>query len=462
MRDEESRSSPMLAPATASRGDHDRTDPTAAFLKLAGPMSTPSPSTKRPREGASPLDNECRRETFFASDEHVARVLQDRAGNRHTRLLRRRVDDSDPTRAYDHAWLRLDERQTVPEQSAPLRIADLFSGIGGLSVAAAEAASSLGMRTSFAFASDVNSRFLDCYAANFQPAATMSEPIETAVDGDLGEALSRAERELREMVGQVDLLLAGPPCQGHSDLNNHTRRDDHRNSLYLRAARFAEVFTPPFLVIENVRGAIHDRRQVVQRTVSHLLKLGYFVDSGVIKAEEVGVPQVRRRFFIVASLTAQPSIEAAAARAARRPRPVLWAIDDLSDEGQTPFDSASRHSAENRRRIEYLFRHGLYELPDQERPSCHRDQPHSYKSVYGRMHPDRPAPTITGGFGSTGQGRFVHPSRERTLTPHEAARVQTIPDWFDFSGLRRRELQTAIGNAVPPLMTMPLLAELLA
>jgi len=74
------------------------------------------------------------------------------------------------------------------------------------------------------------------------------------------------------------------------------------------------------------------------------------------------------------------------------------------------------------------------------------------------MEWDNPAHTITAGFGSNGQGRFMHPDAYpgRTLTPHEAARVQTIPDWFDFSDHngKRSTLSKSIGNAVPPLLAM--------
>jgi DNA (cytosine-5)-methyltransferase 1 len=108
-----------------------------------------------------------------------------------------------------------------------------------------------------------------------------------------------------------------------------------------------------------------------------------------------------------------------------------------------------------------LFTHGLHDLPDSQRPDCHRLKPHDYRAVYGRLYADRPAPTMTTGFGSTGQGRFVHPTQKRTLTPHEAARLQFIPDFFDLSGLTRRHLQTFIGNAVPPKMLYVLAKELL-
>jgi DNA (cytosine-5)-methyltransferase 1 len=126
-------------------------------------------------------------------------------------------------------------------------------------------------------------------------------------------------------------------------------------------------------------------------------------------------------------------------------------IRDLSDVyGSGVFDTSATHSAENRRRIAYLFDRGVYDLPDSQRPDCHRLHPHSYKAVYGRMRGDQPSPTITSGFGSTGQGRFVHPHEARTLTPHEAARLQGFPDWFTFGACnRRRALQEMIGNAVP-------------
>ena len=64
---------------------------------------------------------------------------------------------------------------------------------------------------------------------------------------------------------------------------------------------------------------------------------------------------------------------------------------------------------------------------------------------------------MTTGFGSMGQGRYVHPRRPRTLTPHEAARLQTFPDWFDFGAeTPRGVLAKVIGNAVPPLLMVEL------
>src|SRR5262244_3824755 len=97
--------------------------------------------------------------------------------------------------------------------------------------------------------------------------------------------------------------------------------------------------------------------------------------------------------------------------------------DDVFDQTGTP-------TPVNRERIEYLFAHKLYELPDDMRPDYHRLKAHSYKSVCGGTYPDTPAQTITSGFLSMEQGRYVVPSQRRTITPHEAARLQFIPDFF--------------------------------
>ena len=82
--------------------------------------------------------------------------------------------------------------------------------------------------------------------------------------------------------------------------------------------------------------------------------------------------------------------------------------------------------------------------------------------MYGRLHWEKTAQTLTTGFGSMGQGRYVHPLRRRTITPHEAARIQMIPDFFDFSKVDSRSaLAKLIGNVVPPALGIALGVPLL-
>jgi DNA (cytosine-5)-methyltransferase 1 len=260
------------------------------------------------------------------------------------------------------------------------------------------------------------------------------------------------------------VLVGGPPCQGHSDFNNRTRHRDHKNALYSTMVRAAEVLVPQHILIENVPGAINDRGAVVQRTADALVELGYFVAIGVIDLSDLGVPQRRRRLVLMASRTHAVTPEDVVERHRRPPCDVGWAIQDLEalpDEQRTSLlDAVAQSAPATRKRIAYLFDNDLADLPDRERPDCHAGGGHSYKSIYGRLAWDKPSQTITTGFYSMCMGRYVHPSRRRTITAHEAARLQYIPDWFSFDGVRQRTaLAHMIGNAVPSRLSYAVAVE---
>ena len=421
-------------------------------------MSFDEPKGRHPRRAA-------RSPEFFSVDTNAGlafRSVQRRDGSLGMSTV---IDMAPGTRRprdrFERSWLRAPSPPPAAS-GPPVAIVDLFAGCGGLSLGASEACRALGLSASHVLAVELDDNSAEVFGKNFPESNLCVRPIEELINGEIGQAMTTKERKLRSRVGEVDLLVAGPPCQGHSDLNNHSRRDDPKNALYLRALRFAEVTLPRHVVIENVPGVAHDRLGVVQRSKARFAQLGYSVQTAILNADAFGVPQRRRRHVLVASrgidapLNDLDLLQAPA-------QPVMWAIEDLGvATSGAVFDSSARHAAVNVRRIDYLFDNGLYDLPDTQRPDCHRLKPHSYRSVYGRMHPDRPAPTITAGFGSTGQGRFVHPLEPRTLTPHEAARVQGFPDFFDFSACRgRRALQQMIGNAVPPRLAYALALTLL-
>jgi DNA (cytosine-5)-methyltransferase 1 len=360
----------------------------------------------------------------------------------------------DPHSAFDAAWLRSSKRPANPAGGKEFRLVDLFSGCGAMSLGVEEACRAGGLTPRPIFAVDTNESALAVYKHNFPTAEISTTSVTDLFDGEVGTAETASERSMRERLGPVDMVVGGPPCQGHSDLNNHTRRADPKNRLYLTMARFAEIVRPRGIIIENVPAVVHDRGGVVGRTSTVLERLGYVVRTVVLQAEEFGVAQTRRRFFLVAALHREPLLATMNALKILSPRPLSFAISDLIGvKSRRTFDSSAKHSATNQARMQYLLDHNLHDLPDERRPDCHRLKPHSYVSVYGRMHWDRPAQTITTGFGSTGQGRFVHPSEARTLTPHEAARVQFIPDFFEFPEDRRGALQHMIGNAVPPKLS---------
>jgi DNA (cytosine-5)-methyltransferase 1 len=359
--------------------------------------------------------------------------------------------------------LRRKTRPTLPDAEITLRSVDLFAGCGGMTLGLEQVASELGLALKPALAMDSDKDILDIYASNFKSAKTVVGDVASAFDGAIGSRWTASERGLRGIVGPCDLLIGGPPCQGHSDLNNHTRRRDPKNRLYLSMARAADVLTPKVVIIENVAPVEWDRSGVVDETTTALQKLGYEVAGRVLNLSTLGVPQRRRRYLLLASAVSAITPEKIFAQLedehrSHPTRSVRWAIGDLEARSSTDvFETSGRTSEDNQKRIAYLMRKGALDLPNELRPPCHRNGEHSYKSMYGRLPWDEPAQTITTGFGSMGQGRYVHPSQPRTITPHEAARLQTFPDWFDFgSETRRGTLAKAIGNAVPPFLMLEL------
>lgn len=195
----------------------------------------------------------------------------------------------------DQDFLRSKQRPSLETRSGSLRAADLFAGCGGMSVGMEEAARRVGQHLTVAFAVDADPNVLDIYKRNVNGAAIRSADVAKIFDGDLGEKLTASERKIEAEVGTVSILLGGPPCHGHSDLNNHTRRNDPKNGLYLTMARATEVLKPQFVVIENVVPVQRDQSGVVQLATMALEQAGYSVGGRVLDFWKVGVPQRRRR-----------------------------------------------------------------------------------------------------------------------------------------------------------------------
>ena len=406
-------------------------------------------------------------ERFRTRNGSYERIVTDRSGKHvASTLARYSGHDARPTSAdeAERAWLQGRDVPASGAGRAAVRVVDLFSGCGGLSIGLAEAARALNRPFEPLLAVDLDATAAQTYAANFPSATSRCADVAEVLPGDVGARLTPPERVLAKQYPDVDVLVGGPPCQGHSDFNNRTRHRDHKNELYTTMVRAAEVLGPQHVLIENVPGALNDRGAVVQRTADALDALGYRVDVGVVDLSLLGVPQRRRRLVLMASLTHSVSPAEVVARHSRAPRDVAWAFQDLEslpDSRRTDLiDAVAQSAPATRRRIDYLFDHDLVDLPDGERPACHASGGHSYKAIYGRLAWDKPAQTITTGFYSMCMGRYVHPSRRRTITAREAARLQYIPDWFTFAHVRRRTaLAQMIGNAVPSRLSYAVALE---
>ena len=366
---------------------------------------------------------------------------------------------------WDYHQLRGARPSQAKKSSTNLRVADLFCGCGGFALGVSRAADAVGIKTNYVLAADSDLIALRLFEQNLQPMQQLAENLWPLLDFQLLRDLNGTVKLLRDpsllhpalrsLVGNLDIVIGGPPCQGHSNSNNSTRRNDPRNLLYLVPLVVAIATGARAVIIENVPGVARDRVARVTVLARQLaLSCGYRCDEAVLDGLSIGLPQTRKRHIFMASKDGQPDLRRAVNALSVPARGLEFAIKDLSRRvNTTPFDTTAKTSDENLRRIDYLFEEDLYDLPNKVRPDCHKNGT-TYKSVYGRLQWDLPSGTITTGFLSPGRGRYIHPEDRRGLTPHEGARIQGIPDNFSFALPPDKQFNSIysklIGNAVPP------------
>lgn len=364
--------------------------------------------------------------------------------------------------------------KALTEKTGPFHFIDLFCGGGGLSLGVRGAAEFLGLKARLLCAVDTDEVALRLVKKVFSPLITRCRSVEDLMrydvdrSGALDDFISAPvmlDAQIAQFKGKVDLLIAGPPCQGHSNLNNRTRGFDNRNLLYFTVPAFAVALGIPNIIIENVRSIEVAEENVVEITTRILERHGYKVEQGVLNAANFGAAQSRYRHFLVAGKRGSPNLKRACD---------LLKVDHLSFneacrdmEPLSPDHSILERSGdlspENKERIDYLHDHDVDNLPNFNRPECHRIE-HSYPAVYGRIRGELPMTTITTGFSSPGRGRFVHPFERRTINIREAGRVQGFPDWYQKAAidlnLKRAHFHKIIGDAVPSFIAYPLLLSL--
>jgi DNA (cytosine-5)-methyltransferase 1 len=326
-------------------------------------------------------------------------------------------------------------------------------------------------------------------------------PVTHALERDLTRF---TPAELASLIGtdRVDVIVGGPPCQGFSKVrrvdgtNNGPRLvHDARRLLYSEFLRYLEYFQPRVFVMENVPelrsavgGAFFTAVQKEARDV------GYRVHAQLEDAWELGVPQKRRRRLIIGVRTDIPGYFPPKTPPAPRALPKLTlgvAIEDLPilrAGGGSPESEYSLALREKHLRDHSLARAFLYEVLEVDRAARltnHTARSHSdrdlrdfdrlnegessavamrnrgvvfeypydkstFKDRYTRQSRVKPCSTIVAHLSKDGL-MFIHPTQRRSLTPREAARVQTFPDWFRFPAARTSAFRL-IGNAVPPLV----------
>jgi DNA (cytosine-5)-methyltransferase 1 len=376
-----------------------------------------------------------------------------------------------------------------------LTFLDLFCGCGGFSLGMKRA----GFRCLAAI--DLNPEAVETFRANFPR-------VKHALEADLTKL---SPEQLASLVGteHVDVIVGGPPCQGFStarqvDGANHGTRlkDDPRRHLFREFLRYVDFFQPRVFVMENVLGIrtaaggeFFTQVQHEARSLGHTRGLGgYRVHPQTEDAWELGVPQKRRRQLIIGVRNDVPGYFPPDLRPAERARPHTTLGDAIGDlppvaagggEEVCDYDKELRqqHLRESGTRARN-FLHRVLEVSGAKNLTAHRARPHSdrdlgdfrklregensaqamrrgvvfdfpydktsFKDRYTRQSRREPCSTIVAHLSKDGL-MFIHPRQLRSLTPREAARVQSFPDWFAFPVARTHQFRL-IGNAVPPLI----------
>ena len=233
-------------------------------------------------------------------------------------------------------------------------------------------------------------------------------------------------------------------------LNGKWIVEDERNDLVAEYGRFVEELRPQAVLMENVPGLANDSR--LESLVDLLKELGY-ASEGIVKvldARDFGVPQRRKRLVM---MTAKKGSVPFALPSPDRVtfRQTIADMPKAGESGDPLHDLPEHRTQAVQAIIRAIPKDGgsRKSLGDQRQLDCHK-RSNGFKDVYGRMHWDAPAPTITGGCHNPSKGRFIHPEENRSITLREAALLQGFPPDYEFS-LRRGKLAAAamIGNAVP-------------
>lgn len=322
--------------------------------------------------------------------------------------------------------------------SIPLTAVDLFAGAGGTT----EGLKNAGFTILAAIENDPDA--VATYRVNHSEVEVLDRDIRRV------QAPALARRLRHERVG---LLTACPPCQGFSTLGAGDTHDP-RNELVMTVARFALNLRPWAILLENVPGLAPDNRlRALLDTFD-----GYVVRTYLVDAVDFGVPQHRKRIIVLAvdkSLGVTPPSNLAELlpdefdTTHRTSWSALAAAADLTEDIDA-VHRARRSSPIVLRRIKSAPQGGgRADLPPELQLACHgRLNRSDATSIYGRIDPDAPSPTMTTRCTTPSCGRFIHPYQDRGLTLREAALLQSFPLTYQFKG-SHQSIERQIGNAVP-------------
>ncbi|WP_276282735.1 DNA cytosine methyltransferase [Halorussus caseinilyticus] len=266
-----------------------------------------------------------------------------------------------------------------------------------------------------------------------------------------GEVIEKDIRNVPsfEMWDDADVVVGGPPCQGFSNLNKTSTEalSDERNELWRHFLRAVEDIDPDVFLIENVSRFLKSREGA--RAVKIAEELGYTIVVDTLWAHDYGVPQKRKRGFVLGSKLGVPFFPEETDEETRTVRDAFGSLPHEPSE-ENWHVSRKRVTELSKRRFQEVPPGGnRFDLPKELMPDCWKNKERGGTDLFSRLWWNLPSVTIRTEFYKPEKGRYLHPEANRSITIREGARLQTFPDDFEFVGARTR-VAPQIGNAVPP------------
>lgn len=375
------------------------------------------------------------------------------------------------------------QEQLKSRKSDKPKIIDLFCGAGGFSFGFIKEGYKVEL------ANDIEPVAIETYKYNHPDIHTSK-----ILSGDIKEIVNNIDKHIDT---DIDVIIGGPPCQSFSSANQQRVIDDPRNILYTYYVKAVEKIRPKFVLMENVRGMI----KVADQVVEDFDKIDYDVKYKLFDSSEFSVAQKRVRLLYIGidrtyakehNLTPEQLMEEVELELKNKKQYVLKdALEqikplrcptvknttelDCEESGKKidinnyetndyvnlinrgfkqtfVFNHKARYCNEINEKIYETLQQGSDATCDSIKdvmPYSHRN--HVFKDKYFKLYEDRPSRTITAHLKMDCHSH-IHPTQTRSLTPREAARVQSFPDDYLFMGAYLKTYMQ-IGNAVPPLMS---------
>ena len=341
------------------------------------------------------------------------------------------------------------------QKDSPPTAIDLFCGAGGLTLGLKRAGFNVVAGV------ELNPEIAKTYKVNHPTTKLLVKDIREVTGKNIFELTSLKE---------IDLIVGCPPCQGFSKLTDKYHKKDPRNDLVLEMARLIEEMSPKMVMMENVPGLATRGKSILNEFVSRLESLGFMVNKGILQLADLGVPQWRRRFVLLAGrglfIKFPKQTHCYKGDKKKKLKPWLTLADVIKNIGE-PVTLSKANERRGPQKFNWHVVRDLKEisiqrlkvlkagnsrisLPIELRPKCHAKSNEGFRNVYGRLSWTKTPPTITSGCTTPCMGRFGHPDKLRTISIREAALIQTFPKYYKFNTKYMDTACDLVGNALPP------------